>query len=370
VVGELDAQFCPHCGDPLPRVARRAEPGDVIDLGWGKAVLGDALGEGGMGIVHRAWLYYNPLGPRAGTPAHAAAVKLLNPLLHGSARARRLFIGEADALARLCHPNIVRFHGFTEDRRRLALIMEMVEGQALDQIIGDAMRHARPGGIPALPMVQAWHYFSQLLGALAATHELCIVHRDVKPSNVLVRFDGIVKLTDYGIARVPAEEVRKTGGIAPGTGAYMAPEQVQGSELDARTDLYSAAIVLYEMLSGVTPFDTPSRNEIMVRAAQIEETPPPLSVHVPQAPKVLDLLFARALAKDPLHRFPSAVDLGEALRVALGLPDTAGWKAQRDLAQRARSVSRIGLDEASQPTDVTADQADQLRTNVMTAYRG
>jgi serine/threonine-protein kinase len=323
-----------------------------------------------MGIVHRGWLYYNPLGPRAGTPAHAVAVKVLNPLLRGSDRARRLFIGEADALGRLSHPNIVRFYGFTEDRGQLALVMEMVEGQALDQIISDAMRKARPGGIPALPMVYAWHCFSQLLGALAATHELCIVHRDVKPSNVLVRHDGIVKLTDYGIARVPAEEARKTGGIAPGTGAYMAPEQVQASELDARTDLYSAAIVLYEMLSGVTPFDSPSRNEIMVRAAQIEETPPPLTAHVPQAPAVLDLLFARALAKDRVHRFPSAIDLGEAFRTALALPDTAGWKAQRDLAREARAVSRIGVDDASQQNSVTAHEAAQLRTDVMTAYRG
>jgi serine/threonine-protein kinase len=344
--------------------------GDTLDLGWGKVVLGERIGEGGMGIVFSSWLYYDPSKSASHRPPQPVAVKLLSPLLRGSRRARRLLLGEATALDRLSHPNIVRFHGLIQDSVHLGLVIELVEGEALDQVIGRWVQQAPPGGLPALPMLRAWHYFSQLLGALAATHALGIVHRDVKPSNVLCRTDGLVKLTDFGIARVPADEVRHTGGLAPGTGAYMAPEQVRGEEPDARTDIYSAAILLFEMLSGKTPFGDLGQNELAIRAAQLERSPPPLTQFVRQAPPVIDVLLARALAKDPMHRFSSCLEMGEALRRALGLPDTPGWRAQRVLAQRAMAVSQAAQVAASSSAEVTAKEADQLRTDVMTAYRG
>jgi eukaryotic-like serine/threonine-protein kinase len=368
---EKAARFCPHCGVEQTEQPERVriELGSELELGWGKAIVGQVIGEGGMGIVHRGWLYYNPRGRRAGTPPHPVAVKVLHPLLKGRERARKLFLGEARALARLSHPNIVHFFALVEECGQLALVIELVEGQPLSEIITDAARRARPGGIPCLPFVRAWFYFSQLLGALAAIHALGIIHRDVKPSNVLVRTDGVVKLTDFGIARVPAEEARTTGGMAPGTGAYMSPEQVTGGEIDPRSDLYSAAIVLFEMLTGVTPFDAPARNEIMVRTAQVEETAPPMTRLIPQAPPVLDLLMARALAKDPMHRLGSAVEMGEAFRAALGLPESAGWTAQRRLAENAQSISSVG--EAAGPGEKAMPEARaaELRTAVMAAYR-
>lgn len=366
---EKEARFCPHCGveqilQPLPR---SIESGSELELGWGKAMVRDVIGEGGMGIVHRGWLYYDPRGRHAGTPPHPVAVKVLHPLLKGRERARTLFLGEAKALARLSHPNIVHFFALVEEQAQLALVIELVEGQPLSDIITAQAARAQPGGIPCLPFFRAWHYFSQLLGALAAIHALGIIHRDVKPSNVLVRTDGVVKLTDFGIARVPADEARVTGGMAPGTGAYMSPEQVTGRDIDARSDLYSAAIVLFEMLTAVTPFDAPARNEIMVRTAQVEETPPPITRLVPQAPPVLDLLMARALAKDPMHRFGSAVEMGEAFRAALGLPESAGWAAQRRLAENAQSISGTG--EAARPGQpMPAARAAALRTAVVAAY--
>jgi serine/threonine-protein kinase len=221
-----------------------------------------------------------------------------------------------------------------------------------------------------MPFMHAWHYFSQLLGALAAIHAMGIIHRDVKPSNVLVRHDGVVKLTDFGIARLPAEEARNTGGMAPGTGAYMAPEQVLGREIDARADLYSAGIVLFELLTGVTPFDAPTRNEIMVRTAQVDEEPPPLTRFVPQAPPVLDMIFARVLAKDPMHRFGSAIELGEAIRSALGLPESTGWDAQQKLAENARAISQYGLPAQESVQTIPDAQANKMRTAVMKAYQG
>jgi serine/threonine-protein kinase len=364
------ARFCPECGSLQPRATpRRVGENTEIDLGWGKVLVGARIGEGGMGVVHRGWLYYNPAGPRAGTPPHPVAVKVLHPMLKRRERARRLFLGEATALGRLSHPNIVHFFALAEPDGQLALVLELVEGEPLSSLIERYAKLAQPGNLPCMPFLQAWHYFSQLLGALAAIHALGILHRDIKPSNVLVRVDGVIKLTDFGIARLPAEEARDTGGMAPGTGAYMSPEQVLGKELDPRSDLYSAAIVLFEMLTGITPFDRSTRNEILVRTAQVEETAPPIRQLVPQAPAVLDLLFARALAKDPMHRPGSAIELGEAFRSALQLPESAGWNAQQRLAENARALSQMGLPAQASERPVPETQADRLRTDVMEAYQ-
>lgn len=383
---DANGQFCPHCGLALtkPDTAGRISNGTELDLGWGKAIVGDRLGEGGMGVVHRGWLYYNPDGPQGGAHPHPVAVKALHPMLRGRERPRQLFLGEAMALERLNHPNIVHFFGLVDDGQQLAIVMELVEGQALSEIIARRLLKDRGSRLPCLPFARAWHYFSQLLGALASIHEMGIIHRDVKPANVLIRRDGMVKLTDFGIARVPADEARKTGGMAPGTGAYMPPEQVTAGEIDARSDLYSAGIVLYEMLTGTTPFDRPERNEIMIRTAQLEETPAPISQHVTSAPPVLDVLMARALAKDKTLRFSSAIELGEAFRAALGL-DNAGWEVQQDFARHARALSkqleatppvaapvRSRGPMGTQPlpaTDAAGAQSEELRTAMFAAYK-
>lgn len=361
------ASFCPHCGTRLPESppSSRLTHGAQARVGdFGKVVLGEVIGQGGMGVVRKGWLYYDPNGPRGGEPAHPVAVKILHPYLLGKQRARELFAREATALERLSHPNIVHFFGLVDDQQ-LAFVMEYVEGQPLNRVIESHVNRS-DNALPAMPFMLAWHYFAQLLGALSAVHQLDIIHRDVKPANILVRTDGIIKLTDFGIARVPAEEVSNTGGMAPGTGAYMAPEQVRGGELDARSDLYGAAVVLFEMLTGVTPFESPSRNEIMVRAAQLEESPPALSALVPQAPPVLDVLMARALAKDKMHRYGSGREFGDAIEAALGLEPTPGWEAQKRLAENAKAISELVLEK--RPAKEAA-AAEQLRTDAMTAFK-
>jgi serine/threonine-protein kinase len=364
-----EARFCPFCGALLVKAAKPSiGPGAELDLeDWGRAVLGHAIGEGGMGVVYRGWLYYNPAGRFANTPPHPIAVKLLHPLLQGKARARKLFMREATALARLSHPNIVHFFGLSDFDGQLALVMELVHGESLSELIGRVRMESKRGPLPALPLAQAWHYFAQLLGALASIHAFGILHRDIKSSNVLVRGDGVIKVTDFGIAQVPAEEARNTGGMAPGTGAYMSPEQVLNQPLDPRTDLYSAAIVLYEMLTGVTPFDSPDRNELMVRAAQIEQAPAPLSFILKQAPPILDMLMARALAKDPALRFGSAVELGETFRSALGLPPTPGWSLQQELANVAKTMSQLQM--AVPAAAELGHEAARMGTDIMAAFR-
>jgi serine/threonine-protein kinase len=316
-------------------------PGATIDVGDARIVLDARLGEGGMGVVWRGWLFRAPNTPRAHEPPTAIALKVLTARARAMPELRALFLHEADAMRQLAHPNVVRFHALVEVGEDVALAMEYVDGDTLEGVVARHVARARlsgPGSLPGIPFRRAWHYFQQLLGALAAMHALGLVHRDVKPSNVLVRRDGVVKLSDLGIAQIATDPpaTRDPNALAPGTGAYMSPEQVLSAPpLDGRSDLYSAAIVLFEMLTGRTPFDMATRGEILVRRDQVETPPPPLRTFVPQAPPVLEVLFARALAKDREHRFANAIEMGEAFRAAMGMPESPEWAAQAEIAKGA-----------------------------------
>ncbi len=256
-----------------------------------------------MGVVWHAMLH--PRGAGGVQPPLEAAIKVLHATFSQQGRMRDLFANEARILASLAHPNVVRFYGLGEHRGANAIAMEFVRGETLGSLIE---RKAREGtarrssygdnvrAIPCLPFARAWHYFQQLLGALAATHALGIVHRDVKPDNVLLRTDGVAKLTDFGIARVPASIGATTGNMIAGTVAYMSPEQIQGRPLDGRSDLYAAGCVLFEMLTGRLPFATEDRSDWLVACDHVQTPPRRCSVQfLPQAPLELDdLLVARA----------------------------------------------------------------------------
>jgi serine/threonine-protein kinase len=344
-----------------------------------------------MGVVYRGWLYYNPAGRFAKTPPHPVALKVLHPLIRGRPRAEKLFRHEAEILGQLSHPNIVHCFGLYEHEGELCIAMELVQGESLAELL---QRAGTEGArLPRLPFAQAWHYLAQLLGALESLHALGIVHRDVKSANVLIRTDDIAKLTDFGIARLPAELAEQSGGLAPGTGAYMAPEQVMGHPLDARADLYAAAIVMFEMLTGTTPFDSPERTELVVRAAQLDEAAPPITKLVPGTPSALDVVFARALAKNRDLRYDNARALGDAFRLALGLPDSPGWRAQAELSRVAKTLSMAMpqfAEDRGSALPPTADdpkvmpraespaspavaaaiaEADRYATDVMTAFK-
>jgi len=339
-------------------------PGAVIDRGDTRIVLDARLGEGGMGIVWRAWRFHAPGTPRGAEPPEPIALKVLRPAANKHEEVRAFFLNEAEALRRLSHPNIVRFIDLFECGGSLALAMEYVDGDTLEAVIARHVARARIAGpgaaLPGMPFRRAWYYFQQLLGALAATHALGIVHRDVKPSNILIRRDGIVKLTDYGIARLThLDALVERPDLAPGTGAYMSPEQVLSRPLDGRSDLYSAAIVLFEMLCGRPPFHAEDKSEFMVRQEQVHTHPPPIRTFLIQAPPVLDALFMRALAKDPAIRFANAIEMGTAFRQALGIPDTPEWRAQADIAR-----------EANAPPDATkGDRIQTLRDFLVQRYK-
>jgi serine/threonine-protein kinase len=347
----------------------------VIDRGHARYVVDSRIGEGAMGVVFRAWRFEAP-GAGGAPPPRAVALKVLRD--QPIPAARDLFLREADVLRRVSHPNIVAFDELFEHAGALVLAIEYVDGETLEAVVARHRARAQlagaatlGGSLACLPLVRAFHYFQQLLGALAAVHALGIVHRDVKPSNVLVRRDGLVKLGDFGIARPHAgPSLPSTREFAPGTGAYMAPEQVLSSPIDGRADLYSAATVLYEMLAGQTPFSA-DRSEFLVRRDQVDAVPPPLRQTVPQAPPILDALLTRALAKDPAARFGTAIEMGEAFRAALGLPDTPEWRAQADIARAAKTIAdeatRSSVPPAAQ--QATAAHLATLREFVATSYR-
>lgn len=361
---------CPSCRSLQPSRSRgrgQLAAGVQIDRGYGKIVVDSKIGAGAMGTVYRGWLFYDPKGPKGAEKPVPLALKQLNQRSIVQPEVRAFFQNEAEALRLLAHPNVVRFHDLftwsptipgphSEDPLAMPsmahssslivppiLAMELVDGDTLEDVIARNVARSRLAGsgvLPGLRFDRAWYYIQQLLGALAAGHALGIVHRDVKPSNILIRRDGIVKLTDYGIAHL----VRPTHGerppspqeLAPGTGAYMSPEQVLGQALDGRSDLYSAGIVLYETIAGRPPFLPTERSEFTLRMDQVETPPPPIRSFVPQAGPDVERAFARALAKDPAHRFGSAIEMGEAFRTAFGIPNTPEWQALGEYAQVAK----------------------------------
>src|SRR5215469_435108 len=253
------------------------------------------LGTGAMGEVYRA---HDPAIDRL------VAIKVVRPeLVAGSGGEQLLerFRREARAAGRRFHPNIVAIWDFGDDNGMPFLVMELVEGHSLDQVI----KSSGP-----LPPVRSAGIITQVLSALGFAHENGIVHRDVKPSNIMVLQGDQVKVADFGIARLEASEFTIVGDLL-GTPAYMAPEQLSGGSIDHRTDLFAAGVILFEMLSGVKPFRGKSITEII--SFMENRGPEDIRALNPAVPDSLKLVITKALAFDPARRYDDAGEFSKAI---------------------------------------------------------
>ncbi|MFI9799812.1 protein kinase [Streptomyces sp. NPDC052302] len=276
-------------------------------LAGGRYQLRDLLGQGGMASVHLA---YDSVLDRQ------VAVKTLHTELGREPAFRERFRREAQAVAKLTHTNIVSVFDTGEDEMdgmtTPYIVMEYIEGRPLSSVFDEAVRQAG-----AMPADQALKITADVLAALEISHEMGLVHRDIKPGNVMLNKRGVVKVMDFGIARAMQSGVTSMTqtGMVVGTPQYLSPEQALGRGVDARSDLYSVGIMLFQLVTGRLPFDADS--PLAIAYAHVQEEPVAPSSINRSLPPAVDALVARALKKNPNERFPSAEAMrDECLRIA------------------------------------------------------
>jgi len=254
------------------------------------------IGQGAMGVVYKA---VDPIIDRT------VAIKTINLNLSRQEleEYEARFQQEIKAAGRLNHPNIVTIYDVGKTDQVAYMAMEFLEGNELKDIIAS-------GNL--MPADQVVDIIAQVADGLWFAHQQDIVHRDVKPSNIMVMKGGIAKITDFGIARLPNSAVKTMTGLILGSPRYMSPEQVIGKTIDARSDIFSLGVVLYESLTGAAPFDGDNVNAIMY--STVNTTPPPPSQHNRGIPTMLDLIAAKAMAKLLEDRYQTVKELADDLR--------------------------------------------------------
>lgn len=268
----------------------------------------ERLGAGGMARVYRAWDTHLE---------RLVAIKILHEHLADDDTFKERFEREAKFIASLNHPNIVQVYDYKATERDgfplYYMVMSYVEGKTLRQVLEEAANARQP-----LSHAEVLHYTHNLCDALGYAHERGMVHRDVKPGNVILNARGDAILTDFGIARMVATSRLTQDGVSTGTPAYMSPEQANGDPGDARSDLYSLATIVFEMLTGHTPFTDDGTLSIMYK--QLNAPIPAISERLQQPNPQLDAFMKRALAKNPADRFASAQDFWRTFETILSNP--------------------------------------------------
>ena len=255
------------------------------------------LGKGAMGVVYRA---NDPMLNRM------VAIKTINTEEaghEGMAEYEARFYTEAKAAGGLNHPNIIIIYDIGKSGHLVYMAMEYIEGRELRELLAQ--------GQP-LPVVQAVDVAAQVAEGLAYAHQHQVVHRDIKPANIMITPQGRAKIADFGIARMRSSETRTQTGVILGSPKYISPEQVVGKRADHRSDIFSLGIILYECLTGATPFNGEGLSALMYQITNHDPAPP--SSANPQVPVMLDYITAKVLAKAPEARYQSAADFSNDLR--------------------------------------------------------
>ena len=313
--------------------------GAVIQKTLGRYKVIGELGRGAMGAVYRA---VDPLIERE------VAIKTLLPNLPDDvmAEVRERFIREARSAGRLNHPNIVTIFDVGEQDGMAYIAMELLQGRSLQDILRDPQR---------LPFERIAELAAQVADALDAAQNFKIVHRDVKPANVMVDPQGRAKLTDFGVAYVDSSTMTQTG-TALGSPRYMSPEQVLGQPVDGRSDIFSLGVMLYEMLARRTPFERPGDTTVFALMNRIAGEPhPPLRSVDPSIPPGFEPIVDRALAKKPEARYARAGDMARDLRSFKSLQPLSAQEYEKTqvINRNSPSAPRPALDEGAKTQLIT-----------------
>src|SRR5665213_3070209 len=335
------------------------EPVDTPRVFSDRYELTHLIARGGMAQVYRA---------RDRQLDRPVALKVLFPELSVDRSFVERFRREAQAAANLSHPNIVPVFDWGEDNGTYFIVMEFVDGRALSSIL----RTAGP-----LHPDRAAEIAADVAGALAYAHRHGVVHRDVKPGNVLITEEGTIKVTDFGIARaVNTEESLTQTGAVMGTATYFSPEQAEGIGVDPRSDIYSLGVVLFEMVTGRAPFlgDTP----VAVASKHVRDIPPVPREINPSIPPTFEAIILKSMAKDPDHRYATAEELRAdllrfnegrsvlamndptAMQAALGVTQVVGAVGGADVTQAISAQSRPGV--GTGPGDEGEETRERNRT--------
>ncbi len=279
--------------------------------------LRERIGQGGFGTVYKA---------EDLTLGRAVAIKAIKSPHQDPRVARERFLREAQAVSQIDHPNVVTVFEVFQEGLTNYLVMQYVKGSSLRQIMGQSPMSAE----------SALRIAGDIAAGLEAAHAIGVIHRDVKPENVIVEVSGRAKVVDFGVARlVDRSTLTKTGKIV-GTLPYMPPEQVKGHVVDARTDIYALGVVLYEMLAGRRPYDSTEEAALFYQIINID--PEPVGAHVHDLPEGVEVIVSKALAKDPGRRYATAAEMRHDIEIVLGRLKGISDESDRLIAKRRRRI--------------------------------